>query len=146
MRGGMARELIGLNMASMHSKEFWGSPDRFGASFDMHISLQRDTLLKWSCCRISICIRNRNLFFPLPKKIDQSGYRCRTATLTPCPLNPTWMRSGAPIYDHFQSRLRPAVLAWKPSSAILATVSGMMMSFLKRSCCNSSNAFSVGPG
>lgn len=47
---------------------------------------------------------------------------------------------------HFQSRLRPAVLAWNPSSAILATVSGMIMSRLNRSCCNSSSALSVGPG
>ena len=46
----------------------------------------------------------------------------------------------------YQSRWRPSVLACRPSSAILATVSGIRISFLNLSCWRSSSARIVGPG
>lgn len=41
---------------------------------------------------------------------------------------------------------KPAVLAWKPSSTIRATVSGMRMSLRNCCCCSISRARIVGPG
>jgi len=71
MRGGMARELIGLNMAGCIARSFGGSRDRSGASFDMHISLYNEIPFFEMIVLLYLYLYQGSKFvFPLQKKIN----------------------------------------------------------------------------